>query len=134
MNLESTEEIIIKMNEKQILDYAMRLGIFKKEMSCSEFCKSMKLQKASRYVDGYAWRCTNKMCIKYQKRKSVRTYSKFEKMNTSLKTILKVIIKYCCGLSRKSILKSVELSKPCLSKILSILINEMIIDNQNLKK
>ncbi|KAG0439570.1 hypothetical protein DMUE_2340 [Dictyocoela muelleri] len=74
------------------------------------------------------------MYIKYQKRKSVRTYSKFEKMNISLKTILKVIIKYCCGLSRMSILKSVELLKPCLSKILSILINEMIIDNQNLKK
>ncbi|KCZ76127.1 hypothetical protein H311_02878 [Anncaliia algerae PRA109] len=63
MNLESTEEIIIKMNEKQILDYAMKLGIFKKEMSCSEFCKRMKLQKASRYVDGYTWRCTNKICI-----------------------------------------------------------------------
>lgn len=130
MNLENLEEKIIIMTSHELLNFFFDKGIFKMEMLCSGSCNEiMKLVLSKKYVDDYAWRCFNKQCTHYLKRRSVRDESLFYNFGISMKTILKVLIRYSVGISQYSILKTIKISQPTFKKLFSVLIEKMKVNN-----
>ena len=130
-SLEELEEYIIKMEKRELVNYLFENNLICREMLCTGTCKKpMKFETAQRYTDGYAWRCYNKDCTYYRKRKSIRDGSFFEDFRFEAKTILKVIFRYCGGQQQSSIIATIAISRPTYDKILSKLIGLMAIDNR----
>ncbi|KCZ78931.1 hypothetical protein H311_00027, partial [Anncaliia algerae PRA109] len=117
MNLKLFEETIGKYNCEELMNFCMLNNIFKKKMKCTESCLNyMKLEKASKYIDKYAWRCYNKNCNKYKQRKSIRTGSNFININLSMHQILKILLMFSCNISKESIVQLLSISPKSLKK------------------
>lgn len=125
-NLKTYEEFLISMTDENILCYLFDNNLILEEMICKGTCGTpMKLERDTSYVDNHAWRCYSQHCNRYHKKRSIRDMSFFEPFGIEAKTILRIISKHVSNLPRHSILCSICVSAPTLSKILKNLIKLM---------
>ena len=94
MRSKDLEEQIILMNEIEIVNFCMDNSLIRKESFCSKCNNAKMLCKYKNNLDGYAWRCMYSICPSYKNYGSIRENSFFKDFSTSLKIILRIVIKY----------------------------------------
>jgi transposase-like protein len=130
MNTKTCEDQISLMNEENLIYWAFEKELLHRSIICDGDCESvLSFGKASNYVDGYAWRCKNSSCINYRKRISVRKNSFFQDFTTSLKSILKLLLKWSTGQQRSTIVSCLDISAPTQIKKMNKLIERMKVEN-----
>lgn len=131
MHLEEYENKIAGMNNRELLNHLFEIQIFKREVKCLGGCNTfMSLVTASKYIDGFAWRCSKPGCINYTKRVSVRVDSHFSSFGISMKTLLKVLLRYSAGQQQSLIVSTIKISNPTYKKLISKVVKLMDENNK----
>lgn len=100
----------------------MEYGLIRHEMVCTSCEITMALKETKDNLDGYEWRCFNKNCSKYKHTSSIRKYSFLENFKLKTKQILKIVMYWSQGMQQVDILKNVKVSRQCLSRLRSKLL------------
>lgn len=116
--MEKLEERIVKATPLESIIIIQEMKIICSELKCTVCLEIMRFVSCKNSVDGYVYRCKSSTCLNYDKRISVRTGSFLEGFKISFKTFLKVIIRWCSDQGRHSILKTIDINKTTLNKIL----------------
>ncbi|KAM0687097.1 hypothetical protein COBT_001672 [Conglomerata obtusa] len=119
INIEFLEESFIRMDRNELRTYLFINNLIIRKMKCLGLCKtSITYETCKNYVDDSAWMCYQNTCTFYQKRRSIRDESFFEEYGKDIHKILRVILRYTGGQTRKSILDTISISDPTLRKII----------------
>lgn len=94
MNVDNSENVLIRMTTDELMDTLMSKGMLKGEMKCVHCLNCMDFVASKHHTDGKCWRCKNKTCIKKRPRCNIRKKSFFERLSLPLLTIIKVLIKW----------------------------------------
>ncbi|KCZ77079.1 hypothetical protein H311_01914 [Anncaliia algerae PRA109] len=114
------EEIIIKMDKSNFINFLMQNSFIKKEVRCS-FCNVfMILAKYKKNQDGVAWRCINSDCAYFKEYFSIRISSFFEGFTCEISFILRVLIKYLTRQQISSITLFFRRNKSLILKIIKM--------------
>ncbi|KAM0673679.1 hypothetical protein GVAV_002767 [Gurleya vavrai] len=128
---ENIEENLIRMSEDELISYMFENNFIQRTKVCEGTCgTSLQLKKCIDSCDNFVWRCENKNCSLTKKRFSIRYDSFFDNLNVGFLKILKILLRIACNQRRSSILQSIDVSKPLLTKIHDKLI-DFILDNKN---
>ncbi|KAG0441583.1 hypothetical protein DMUE_0937 [Dictyocoela muelleri] len=117
MKPDDFENMLIRFNNTELLDYLMSENYIKKEVICNECHTCMELKKFKVVKDGFAWRCMSVCCKSYKKRQSIRAGSFFENFNISFLQIFKILIRFSTDVPQHSINKSFGISIRTIKKV-----------------
>ncbi|KAG0435635.1 hypothetical protein DMUE_4629 [Dictyocoela muelleri] len=105
MKPDEIENMLIRFERKDFIDYLMEKRYIKKEMICEGCNVFIELKTSNEFKYGYVWRCMFSGCQKYKGRKSIRKGSFFETLKISFLHIFKILIRLATDVPQHSIEK-----------------------------
>ncbi|KCZ80791.1 hypothetical protein H312_01798 [Anncaliia algerae PRA339] len=125
MNIDNFENMLIRFNKKELIDYLMANKLIKREQFCMSCYEKMKLVEYQAIRDGFMFRCMNKACKDYKKRHSIKSGSFFENLNTDFLSIFKILTRWCCDQPQHSIRKKLNLHQKTIQKVILRLLDKI---------
>lgn len=125
MNPDELEILTLTLDVGDLIKLLMQLKLLYNEYSCPMCITPCKYVKYERNIDKHAWRCMNVNCNSYKKYYSLRTSSFFDGFRIELKYIMRILIKYMTRTPRFAIIKSLNISKLTILKVISKLVLNM---------
>lgn len=119
------EEWLNSTSREAIISWMMTSNILKNEQTCPVCNRSMKIRSFNRNKDRIAWRCFTSSCINYLQYFSIRNGSFFENFKGELKLLLKILCRYAGSQQTFSILRTLNVSRSTICKLLKSLIEKM---------
>lgn len=109
INSDNKENVIMYLRQKNILQYSLNC------LTCSSIMRQVKRRGAP---DGFAFRCNNLSCSKYQHHRSIRSESVLEDIKIPLNKFIHFIYLYSIETCQKNIQEIIGLSRSTIYTLL----------------
>lgn len=126
MNYDELLMNFIRMDDLQILMWAINNRLLKSSSICVHCSNPMVLKRANDSIDKYEWRCCFTKCPKKTTSNSVRSGSCIEGMRISILALLKILINWSSNLQPFLILRLISVTEPTLLKVRRIIQKKII--------
>ena len=105
------EQKLVTFSKKEIIKFSFDNSFLCRENNC-QVCNSLtRLNAYKRSIDKFAWRYNNFFGNNYNKYLSIRTVEFLYNLNSSLSTILRVLVKLTCRQPLYSVKLSIDLNE-----------------------
>jgi hypothetical protein len=98
-----TEEIepILQSSQLVVINWFCQQGLLKTHVFCESCNEEFKTVAYTQNKDEFAFRCMNNVCSCFSRYYTIRLHSFFNKFKIPLKSILKIMFKWCGDISQK---------------------------------
>ncbi|KAG0436984.1 hypothetical protein DMUE_3939 [Dictyocoela muelleri] len=117
MKPDDFENMLIRFNKKELVEYLMSENYIKKEIQCDDCYTCMELKNFKVVKDGVAWRCMSVSFKSYKSRKNIRNGSFFENFNVSFLQVFKILIRFSTDVPQHSIGKTLGINIRTIKKV-----------------
>ncbi|KCZ82115.1 hypothetical protein H312_00390, partial [Anncaliia algerae PRA339] len=106
-----------------VIKYLTEINILKRNLDCADCNFPCLFRRYTRSCEGYAWRCIYVKRRNYIKYRSIKAVLFFAGFNSSIKDIMRFIIRYSCFQQLYNIKETFDISDRTIDRIYEKLIS-----------